>query len=83
MNPLSTRRDTQKQRRLYAIVERRKPDLLPIVASIRVIALTLSARDQLQELLADELVEAGLDQQDEPTAYGLEIEDLIDWVGKA
>lgn len=44
--------------------------------------LTDRERQTLREALADELVASGLDDTDEPTAYGLVIEQLIDRVGK-
>lgn len=34
-------------------------------------------REQLRGVLAKELIRDGLDQDDEPTAYGLELDDLI------
>ena len=37
--------------------------------------------EQLREIICDELIDSGLDMKDEPTPYGLSLEDLIDEIG--
>lgn len=62
---------------LAAAVQRWSPELdslLPLLGRQR---LTVTQREQLRGVLAKELVRDGLDQDDEPTTYGLELDDLI------
>jgi len=62
---------------LAAVVQRWSPELdslLPLLGRQR---LSVTQREQLRGVLAKELIREGLDQDDEPTAYGLELDDLI------
>jgi hypothetical protein len=66
---------------LRQIVEARAAALLPLVDSIGTKPLRRDEREKLRTVLAGELVEKELDEQDEPTARGLVLEDVIDWLG--
>ena len=65
---------------LLEIIERRCPDLLPLIAN-RTRILTDEERMTIQSALAEELTANGLESTSEPTPYGLQIDDLIDFVG--
>ena len=64
------------------IVQKRRPELLPVVHVLGVRQLTSEERDSLREVVGTELVETGFDMRDKPTARGLLLEDLIDWLGE-
>jgi hypothetical protein len=79
------RRPTQSDRDMLAllrrIIERRKPGLSPLLNEIGRHRVSDDEREMLRGVVADELVEAGLRPNDEPTAYGLALEAVIDWLG--
>jgi hypothetical protein len=66
---------------LRELVSRRDDSALPLIDSLLERRLTQDEREILRGLVADELVEQGLDEHDEPTAYGLQMERLIDALG--
>jgi hypothetical protein len=68
---------------LREIVSRRAPGLTGLLTHVGAAPLTADQRDQLRSVLADEFVERGLREDDEPNAYGLQVEDLIDLVGRS
>ena len=73
-------RSAEVRRVMREIVEHRCPDhSLLLTETTR--KLTIDERDAIISALADELMAKGLEQTDEPTAYGLIIEDAIDLVG--
>lgn len=37
--------------------------------------------ERLQDIVSDELIEKGFDIDDKPTKYGLQLEELIDYLG--
>jgi hypothetical protein len=55
--------------------------LLHVLSEIGQRPLTTDEREELRGALADELTAAGLDAEDEPTPYGLELENVIDALG--
>jgi hypothetical protein len=67
--------------KISEIASRRAPDLVSIVETIGTRPLSLNDREALRETIADELVEAGLGEDDEPNLYGLALETLIDKLG--
>lgn len=58
------------------------PSLRPIISGIGVRSLTYEEREKLREALLDELLETGLQDDDEPSNRGHLIEGLIDLVGR-
>ncbi len=40
-----------------------------------------STIERLQDIVSDELIENGFDTDDKPTKYGLQLEELIDYLG--
>lgn len=66
---------------LERIVSARRPELLLLVHVLKTAGLTQEQRESLRGVIADELSEAGLGDNDEPNSYGLVLEDLIDWLG--
>jgi hypothetical protein len=66
---------------LRRTVERHIPDLLPLVGSLGESHLNEADREALRSAVSSEFISAGLDSNDEPTPYGLELEALIDVLG--
>lgn len=76
-----SRKAQEYERLLLGIVQRRNPELL--AAAERLNSSTPPhphERDALGEVLLDELTSQGLDPSDEPTRYGLVVEELLDWL---
>lgn len=69
-----------KKEMLLEIVQLYRPDLLPLVESIERRLLTAEERETLREVVAKEFSEKELDTNYEPTARGLQLELLIDWL---
>lgn len=67
--------------RLRDVVSRRDRDALLLLKTLGERRLTEEERETLRGLVADDLVERGLDDHDEPNAYGLQMERLIDALG--
>lgn len=63
------------------IVHRRSASHDYLIESLGVRALTGDEREALRGVVLDELLDNGLDPDDEPTAWGQKLEDLIDWLG--
>ncbi len=72
---------SQRWRLLFEVVGKHRPDLLPRLASIPELSLSIEEREQLRNAIADELLDSGLDESHEHNARGRLLEDLIDWVG--
>jgi hypothetical protein len=66
---------------LRRTVERHLPELLPLVDMMGVSPLNETDREALRNAVSSEFISAGLDSDDEPTSYGLELEALIDALG--
>lgn len=63
---------------LNKIIKKHQPHLLPLLNLPNNRLLSSEERENLREAIADELVESGLDKNDEPTQQGLVLEELID-----
>ena len=66
---------------LREIIQKHRPSLLSILDSIGIIPLTDEQREEFRGAIADELLETGLNESDEPNQRGLLLEDLIDRLG--
>ncbi len=66
---------------LQRAVERHVPELLPLTESVGKEPLTETDREALRSAVLAEFLNSGLDGDDEPTPYGLELEGLIDALG--
>jgi hypothetical protein len=66
---------------LQRVVEKRSPHLLSRLSELEQRPLSVDEREMFRELVADEFMEAGLQENDEPTGYGLALESVIDWLG--
>lgn len=62
---------------LSKVIWQRNPSLMPLVHSLGKTPLTQEEREQLRDVLADELVEHGLQPDDEPNEWGVKVDDLI------
>lgn len=67
---------------ILSILVRRRPELIPLLEVLTRRDLSMEEREALRDVIVDELVELGLDEDDEPTRYGLVLEELIDWLGR-
>ncbi len=67
---------------LRGVVAARRPDLLPLLDKLGVELLTETEREDLREVVSDEFMVAGLRSDDEPNAYGLRLERLIELLGR-
>jgi hypothetical protein len=65
---------------LREVVSRRSPESLSVVDVLAQRRLTHDEREELRQIVADELVEHGL-RDDEPNEYGHRMERLIDALG--
>ncbi|MGH9908104.1 MAG: hypothetical protein ACRD8U_21240 [Pyrinomonadaceae bacterium] len=61
---------------LTEVISKRAPHLLGLLAQPHG-SLTDSQRDELREIVADEFVETGLRENDEPNKRGLLLEEII------
>lgn len=66
---------------LRRTVERHSPELISLVDGVGVVPLNQTDREALRGAVLSEFLSAGLDSNDEPTPYGLELEALIDALG--
>lgn len=82
MNRQPKRANDRRIELMRTILSRRRPDLLALLEDLSSGSLTDEDREVLRGVIADELVEYGLDSTDEPTPHGLVLEDLIDWLGR-
>ena len=66
---------------LQSVVERREPALVTLIDDLGQRSLVDSDREALRHVVLSEFLDRGLGADDEPTPYGLELEDLIDILG--
>ena len=66
---------------LREIISRRDGSALTLLDALWERRMTEDERERLRGLVADELVERGLEDDDEPTGYGLQLERLVDALG--
>jgi hypothetical protein len=66
---------------LQQTIEHHEPELLSLARSVGKLPLTEADREALRGAVLSELLSSGLDSEDEPTPYGLELERLIDALG--
>lgn len=72
---------SERMQFLRQVVEKREPELLPLVGLLGVVPLTTEQREQLRDIISDELCETGLQEDSEPNRRGSQLEDLIDMLG--
>jgi hypothetical protein len=75
---VSTRLTPARVRLLTEIIRRRNAAALAHVEAVANGRLSMEGREVLLDLLSAELVERGLDTSDEPTGWGVVVEDLTD-----
>ncbi|HEX5853390.1 MAG TPA: hypothetical protein VFY36_09875 [Solirubrobacteraceae bacterium] len=66
---------------LRRTVKRHAPELISLVDAVGEASLCETDREALKSAVLSEFLSAGLDSNDEPTLYGLELEALIDALG--
>jgi len=74
---MNTRLTAAEKKLLGEVIRRRKPALLPVVSSLGDRRLSIEEREEIRELLAEEMCEAGLGEGDEPNERGLSLDGLI------
>jgi len=80
--PSSQRLSPERSALLQQAVARHKPELDQRAATIGIVPLSDEERETLREALTSEFVATGLEENDEPNARGLELEGLIDDLGR-
>ena len=73
-------KDEAQLRLLREVVEKRDVASLKMVDVIGQRLLTSQEREDLRHLVADELIDTGLEPNDEHNERGRRLEDLIDWL---
>jgi len=68
---------------LRELVERRHPVLGHLLQKVAECSLGVEDAETLQMLVGDELLEVGVGADDIPTSYGMQLESLIDELGRA
>jgi hypothetical protein len=66
---------------LRRTVERHAPELRALANTVGTTPLNEPDREALRSVVLSEFLRAGRDSDDEPTSYGLELEELIDALG--
>lgn len=67
-----------ERRLLEKIVVERSPTLIPLVEALTRETISKDEKLSLQGVISDEFTDRGLNRNDEPNQYGLELEALID-----
>jgi hypothetical protein len=67
---------------LRRIIGRHEPELLALVETVGVNPLSEADREALRLTIMREFLCTGLDSDDEPTPWGLQLEQLIDVLGR-
>ena len=75
-----------KPRMLELLIESLKSnnrqELLWVIEQKELVDLDVDLANELREAVGDELIKRGLNKDDEPNKLGLELEDLIDILGR-
>lgn len=69
--------DLNERQLLARVVGSREPALVAFVQKLGQEPLKEEEREELRSVLADELCDRGLDDDDEPTVYGKALDDII------
>ena len=77
-----TRLSEPSRQLLRESVEKHRPDCLPLVEQLNGQSLSEPVREELRDAVVAELCATGLDERDEPNRRGLELERLIDLLGR-
>jgi hypothetical protein len=71
----------QEKKILRELLLKHNPSFLPLLDSIGEEALTIEQRESLREVILDEFLETGIEEDDEPNERGRMLEQLIDRLG--
>jgi len=63
---------------LLEVLRRRREERADLLAAVLEDALSTGGRAEICEVLGEEFAEKGLDEESEPTSYGLRIEKILD-----
>ena len=74
-------RSSEKLELLREVITRRAPALVGLLVRVGDEPLSQDERNALREAVTDEFAEHGLQADHEPNAYGLRMEELVDWLG--
>ena len=67
---------------LRVCLNHHKPELLYVIDSQELINIDSGLGNELRQAVGNEFCRDGLKQDDEPNEYGLELEELIDKIGR-
>ena len=67
---------------LKGCLEKHNPSLITIIESSGEDEHTVEFYNQLREIVGDELIARGFNKDYEPNSYGIELEKLIDEIGR-
>lgn len=62
---------------LRAVIEKRQPELLPLVDKVGKEILTEEELERLRDLVSDEFAKVGLQDNDEPNPQGIVLDDIM------
>jgi len=65
---------------LREVVAKRRPELVPLADRVGVEVLTEEQLDALSDVVLQEFLGEGLQEDDEPNAYGIRLDDLLGWL---
>jgi hypothetical protein len=74
---LGQRLKSEELELLRKVFWKRKPALLAYLDTLGRVALTIEQREEIRHVLADELCERGLNEDEEPNERGLKLDGLI------
>lgn len=77
MNERSRKFTPHEEGLLRQLVSHRAPDLAPLVGLLGEAPLSVEQREDLRDVLLREMLERGLDENDEPNRYGSLLDDMI------
>jgi len=81
---MTTQKRREQTKRIATLLQQLAPELAGDVAGVTdVRELPRATREAIVDTLLLEFAANGCDKDDEPTAYGLELEDLVDACGLA
>lgn len=73
-------RRTEKIRLVREIIGKKRPDLLPLAKRVGIEVLTDKQLETLRDVVIDVFLAEGLQEDDEPNAKGIILDDAIDFL---
>ena len=67
---------------LLEVLRRRRAERIELLVAVEAEALSAVQRSEICEVLGEEFAEHGLDEESEPTSYGLKVERILDTINR-